>query len=182
MKKTLSIIAVAAASLTIGASIALANHQRFAPISALGDKISYTIELTADNATGIATYDGGNWCHRFQITGTTKRDGLPFNSDASYSYFYDYTNFETASFTYGGSHILVLHNNTPTYGNCGIYLLFPFSGPAELTTAKAFYYVNDSEELSESVLTADSDGYLFTYVLPGNSYVTLEKISFKYDC
>ena len=182
MKKTLPIIAVVAASLTIGASIAFANKQHFDVINALGDKTSYTIELTASNATGTAVYDSENWCHRFQITGTTKRDGEEFNSDAVYSYFYDYTNLEDAVFTYGGSHILVLHNNTVTYGNCGIYLLFPFSGPAELTSVKAFYYVGDSEELTEEALTPSSGGYLFTYSLPGNSYVTLEKISFKYNC
>ena len=180
MKKTLPIVAVTAAALTIGASIALANHSNIDLINALGDKQSYTIEITSANATGSVVYDSDNWCYRFQLTGTTKRDGRPFNSDPDYSYFADYGG---SGYTYGGDHILILNNTTATYGNSFIYLRFPFSGPAELQSAKCFYRMGTTTgDLSEESLTADEGGYYLSMSIPGNTYLVLEKISFKYNC
>ncbi len=177
MKKTIIIPLVSLGIIAACTSAVLFARNGFNRINA--DDGTYTIELTAANATGSVVYDEDNWLYRFQISGTTKRDGKPFVSDPNYSYFADYAD---SGYTYGGDHILVLNNKTATYGNSYIYIFFNFSGPAELITAKAFYYVNDSAELSEEALSSGEGGYYFSYTLPGNSKITLEKIAFKYYC
>ena len=182
MKKVLPIIAVAAAALTIGSSVALARNSRFSLTNAVDPRTSYTLEITSANATGSVEFDNEFYAYRFQLSSQTVRDGKPFNSDANYSYFVDYTLGTDTVYEYGGDHILVVQNSQSYYGNALVYIRFPFSGPAELTTANVFYRINDATEDTEEALTDDGTGFYFEYSIPGNCSITINKFSFKYLC
>ena len=183
MKKTIIIPLVSLGIIAACTSAVLFASNGFNRINATDGKQQYKIELTSENATGSVTFDDDNWWYCFQLTGTTPRDKKPFNSHANYSYFADYTD---TNYTYGGDHILELTNAYDQYGNSFIYLFFPITGPAEVTKAKAFYYLNAATEYSEADLSytiiGEEYGYLFTYSIPGHSTIKLDKIVFEYNC
>ena len=173
-KKALLIVMSSVVTAATAATVIFSTKFSGEPVEAGSHKIT----LDASCAKNCH-YNEDEYRFDFELTGTTASGLFPFSSDSSYTYFYDYVNFDGASYTFGGDHILVFGNYNYA---CGVYIAFDFEGPGICTAAYAVIKENSEKEYKHHNLSFEGGQYVYNRHIPDEGVVYILQFVFEYTC